>query len=89
MAFYFLLRVCEYTLPPTHVTTRTIQFRVSDTRFWHGQTLLPPTSEAATLTAATSMTLVMDNQKNGIVVTPSIRRRARRIFAAFAQLRLL
>ena len=65
MAFYFLLRVGEYTLPPAHVTTRTIQFRVSDTRFWHGQTLLPPTSEAVTLAAATSVTLVMDNQKNG------------------------
>ncbi|KAI2506222.1 hypothetical protein MHU86_8257 [Fragilaria crotonensis] len=65
MAFYFLLRVGEYTLPPAHVTTRTIQFRVSDTRFWQGQTLLPPTSEAATLAAATSVTLVMDNQKNG------------------------
>jgi hypothetical protein len=48
-AFYFLLRVGEYTLPPAHVTTRTIPFRVCDTRFWQGQTLLPPTSDAATV----------------------------------------
>ena len=38
---------------------------MSDTRFWQGQLLLPPTSEAAILAAATSVTLLMDNQKNG------------------------
>ena len=65
MAFYFLLRVGEYTLPPDHVTTRTVQFRVCDTRFWQGQTLLPHTSDAATLAAASSVTLMIDNQKNG------------------------
>lgn len=65
MAFFFLLRVGEYTLPPAHVKTRTIPFRVCDTRFWQGQTLLPPTSDAATLAAASSVTLMIDNQKNG------------------------
>jgi hypothetical protein len=65
MAFFFLLRVGEYTRPADHVTTRTIQFRVCDVRFWQGQTLLPLTSDAATLAAASSVTLTIDNQKNG------------------------
>ena len=65
MAFYFLLRVGEYTLPPEHRTTRTVQFRICDIRFWQGQTLLPPNSDAAILAAASSVTLIMDNQKNG------------------------
>ena len=65
MAFYFLLRVGEYTLPPEHRTTRTVQFRLCDIRFWQGQTLLPLTSDPAILAAASSVTLIMDNQKNG------------------------
>jgi hypothetical protein len=66
MAFYFLLRVGEYTLPPGHRTTRTVQFRsICNIRFWQGQTLLPSTSDAAILAAASSVTLIMDNQKNG------------------------
>ena len=65
MAFFFLLRVGEYTLPPENRTTRTVQFRVCDIRFWQGQTLLPPTSGEAILAAASSVTLIMDNQKNG------------------------
>ena len=65
MAFFFLLRVGEYTRPADHVTTRTLQFRVCDVRFWQGQTLLPLTSDAATLVGASSVTLTIDNQKNG------------------------
>ncbi|KAI2513588.1 hypothetical protein MHU86_728 [Fragilaria crotonensis] len=65
LAFFFLLRVGEYTLPSEHRTTRTVQFRVCDVRFWQGQTLLPLTSDAAILAAASSVTLTMDNQKNG------------------------
>jgi hypothetical protein len=65
MAFYFLLRVGKYTLPPGHRTTRTVQFWICNIRFWQGQTLLPPTSNAAILAAASSVTLIMDNQKNG------------------------
>ena len=66
IAFDFLLRVGEYTLPPEHRSTRTVQFRVCcDVRFWQGQTLLPLTSDAAILAAASSVTLTIDNQKNG------------------------
>ena len=65
MAFFFLLRVGEYTRPADHVTTRTVQFRVCDIRFWQGQTLLPLTSDAATLAGASAVTLTIDNQKNG------------------------
>ncbi len=42
MAFYFFLRVGEYTLPPGHRSTRTVQFRICDICLWQGQTLLPP-----------------------------------------------
>ena len=75
MAFYFLLRVGEYTLPPEHRTTRTVQFRICDIRFWQGQPLLPPTSNAAILAAASSVTLIMDNKKRGNGATSFTRKR--------------
>jgi hypothetical protein len=42
-----------------------VQFRIFNIRFWQGQALLLPSSDAAILTAASSVTLIMDNQKNG------------------------
>ena len=66
MAFFVLLRVGEYTRPHGRVVTRTVQFCVScDVRLWQGQMLLPPTSNPALLTATSSVTLTVDNQKNG------------------------
>jgi hypothetical protein len=65
MVFYFLLRVGEYRFPPGHHTTRTVQFRICNFRFWQGQTLLPPNSDTAIVAAASLVTLIMDNQKNG------------------------
>jgi hypothetical protein len=65
LAFFFLLRVGEYTLPATHVRTRTVQFRACDVKFWAGTTPLPLNSDPAILLAATSVTLTIDNQKNG------------------------
>jgi hypothetical protein len=66
MAFYFLMRVGEYTLPPGHRTTCTVQFCFCNICFWQDQTLLPPNSKnAAILAAASLVILVMDNQKNG------------------------
>ncbi len=37
LAFYFLLRVGEYTLPLENHTTRTVQFRHCNFLFWQGQ----------------------------------------------------
>ena len=65
LAFFFLLRVGEYTMPAAHVRTRTTQFRACDVKFWAGQTILPLNSDPAVLLAATSVTLTIDNQKNG------------------------
>ena len=65
MVFYFLLRDGKYTLPPEHRTTCTVQFRICDISFWQGQFMLLPTSNAAILAAALSVTLIMDSQKNG------------------------
>jgi hypothetical protein len=52
MVLYFLLSVGKYTLPPEHRTTRTVQFRICDI------------SDASILAAASSVKLIMDNQKN-------------------------
>ena len=65
IAFFFLLRVGEYTRPHDRVVTRTVQFRVCDVRLWQGQTLLPPHNNPSTLAAASSVTLTVDNQTNG------------------------
>jgi hypothetical protein len=84
MAFFYLLRVGKHTLPLADVTTCTVQFRVCDIRFWQGQTLLPPaTSDAGTLAAASSVTLTIDNQKNG-QRRPSTRKQTPWISAQFA-----
>lgn len=64
IAFYFLLRVGEYTFPGTRLT-RTVQFRVQDVRFWRKEELLPHTATFADLSKADSATLWIDNQKNG------------------------
>jgi hypothetical protein len=66
IAFFFLLRVGEYTMPRRTVQTRTVQFRVQDTTFRQADGLvLPNTSPLDVLLQADSVTLWMDNQKNG------------------------
>ena len=52
-------------MPAAHVRTCTTQFRACDVKFWAGQTILPLDSDPAVLLAATSVTLTIDNQKNG------------------------
>jgi hypothetical protein len=42
-----------------------VQFRICHIRVWQGQTLLPPTSYAAILAAASPVTLILDNQEIG------------------------
>jgi hypothetical protein len=64
-AFFFLLRVGEYTMPRRNVRTRTEQFRVQDVTFRRNGVVLPNTALLADLALAESVTLYLDNQKNG------------------------
>jgi hypothetical protein len=65
-AFFFLLRVGEYTMPKPRVMTRTVQFRVQDATFRRADgTVIPHAADLAALSAANSVTLHLDNQKNG------------------------
>jgi hypothetical protein len=71
-AFYYLLRVGEYTQPRfvyrngTKVrATRTKQFIVGNVGFFAGDRLLPRNSSLSTLLSATAATLKITNQKNG------------------------
>jgi hypothetical protein len=65
IAFFFLLRVGEYTMPRRNVRTRTEQFRVQDVTFRQNGLVLPNTTPFAQLVLAESVTLYLDNQKNG------------------------
>jgi hypothetical protein len=66
LAFFFLLRVGEYTMPKRNVQTRTVQFRVHDITFRQADGIvLANTSPLGVLMTAASVTLWMDNQKNG------------------------
>jgi hypothetical protein len=65
MAFFFLLRVGEYTMPRRTVRTRTLQFRVQDVTFRQDGLVLPNTTPLDQLLQADSVTLYLDNQKNG------------------------
>jgi hypothetical protein len=64
-AFYYLLRVGEYTyLGATH-QRRTIQFRVCDVKFWRNGQVLSLGSPLSLLLSADAATLTLTNQKNG------------------------
>jgi hypothetical protein len=65
IAFFFLLRVGEYAMPKATVRTRTVQFRLQDVTFRHNRTVLARTSPLEQLLLADSVTLYMENQKNG------------------------
>jgi hypothetical protein len=64
-AFYFLLRVGEYTMPSQNRRTRTVQFRCQDVRLWRNRQLIPHDAPLEDLLLADSVTLYLDNQKNG------------------------
>jgi hypothetical protein len=65
-AFFFLLRVGEYTMPRRNARTRTVQFRIQDVTFRDADgTVILNTAPLHVLTAANSVTLFLDNQKNG------------------------
>jgi len=65
IAFYFLLRVGEYTMPGANRRTRTVQFRCQDVHFWKNRTLISHDGTLEQLLEADSVTMYLDNQKNG------------------------
>jgi hypothetical protein len=65
MAFFFLLRVGEYTMPGRGTRTQTVQFRVKDVRLWRQGHLLDNNAPRAVLLSADAVTLYLENQKNG------------------------
>jgi hypothetical protein len=66
IAFYYLLRVGEYTHHNERAQQRTKQFRAKDVTFWDANDKrLSNTAPLATLLAAKSATLSISNQKNG------------------------
>ena len=65
IAFYFLLRVGEYTYVSTKKRTRTIQFRVQDITLWRNNKPIPNTASLQELLTADAATLTISNQKNG------------------------
>ena len=72
IAFYYLLRVGEYTKPKLRVingktkrATRTQQFRVENIGFFKNNKILPRNSKLKELLTADSCTLKITNQKNG------------------------
>ena len=65
-AFFFLLRVREYTMPRPNARTRTVQFRVQAVTFRRADdTVIPHTATVQKLSTASSVPLFLDNQKNG------------------------
>ena len=65
IAFFFLLRVGECTMPNATKSTRTVQLRVKDAFFQKHGLSLPNTAPFLQLSQANSVTLHLDNQKNG------------------------
>jgi len=67
IAFYYLLRVGEYTYHKPSENRRTKQFRLQDVSLWHHNTLLSPALPIKYLLAhCTAATLNISNQKNGV-----------------------
>jgi hypothetical protein len=66
IAFYYLLRVGEYTLSRTGTTTLTQAFRLQDITLWDNTTIMDYSLPLATvLHRCTTATLRISNQKNG------------------------
>jgi hypothetical protein len=65
VAFFYLLRVGEYTFPRKNAKTRTVQFRRQDVRLWLNGCLLSHDLPLHTLLLADSATLYIADQKNG------------------------
>jgi hypothetical protein len=70
ITFFFLLQVGVYTPPLTDQWTRTTQIRRKDLQFWKRQptggiVCMSPMAPLAELRQADSVTITLDNQKNG------------------------
>ena len=72
IAFYFLLRVGEYTKPKYVLqhgikkrATRTVQFSVGNVGFFKDGKIIPRSSSLETLLSCDAVTLKISNQKNG------------------------
>jgi hypothetical protein len=66
IAFYYLLRVGEYTGHRKTDRRRTKQFRVCDVTFYdHSHNIIPNTASLATLYSARKASMRITNQKNG------------------------
>jgi hypothetical protein len=63
LAFFFLLRVGEYT--KSYGERRTVPLRRKDIRLWHDTQLVPNDAPLDSLLAATGVTIHLENQKNG------------------------
>ena len=66
IAFFFLLRVGEYTFPKPGKRKRTTQFRLQDVKFFKNGNAVPLTAPLSMLLQASSVTLTIDRQKNGV-----------------------
>ncbi len=65
IAFFYLLRVGEYTSPSSPRDKQTIPLRLCDVKLWRRGTLLPHTASLATLLSTDSATICIANTKNG------------------------
>jgi hypothetical protein len=66
IAFYYLLRVGEYTFVRASKKRRTKTFRVKDVTFFDSKgVVIPNTAPVDTLLVAAEATLTISNQKNG------------------------
>ena len=65
IAFFYLLRVGEYTSPAGTRKRRTIPLRQCDVRLWRNGTLLHHSAGLPTLLSADSATICIANTKNG------------------------
>ena len=66
IAFFYLLRVGEYTQKSKRANTRTVQFRLCDIAFKKGDVIIPHTASRDEILSATAATLRLSNQKNGM-----------------------
>ena len=65
VAFFFMLRVGEYTPPNGPRPTRTVQLRKGDVRLWQTGEAMNLEAPWAELNTADAVTIKLENQKNG------------------------